>query len=164
MITFLPSADFQKSADCLDWQFAMNRLNNQINEGIIVTRTLLGEYEKGWPNHPTTLMWKGCELSLVDYCWSCLYTWERKKRLTDVVRRAILIRLQQVAVDQGGSDVKPFWLGDERLHSSHRAILLGKNPNWYSQFGWTEEPAVKNSDARWPYFWPVTKEGIDAQE
>ncbi len=32
--------------------------------------------------------------------------------------------------------------------SNHRAALLYKDPEYYSQFGWTEEPALE-------YHWPV---------
>jgi hypothetical protein len=49
-------------------------------------------------------------------------------------------------------DTMPPWLGDERLHSSHRAALLWKDPVHYEQFGWTEEMSCPPH----PYFWPVT--------
>ena len=38
------------------------------------------------------------------------------------------------------------WLGDKRFHASHRANLLRKDFEWYSQFGWTE-----NLES--PYLW-----------
>ena len=155
MITFLPYPDFVKSADCLDWQFRMNRLDNQINEAIIIVQTLLGERAKN--NHPVFLMWENYELTLVDYAWANLYAWECKKRRIDT-RRIELNRLQQLAVEKDTASNKPFWLGDERLHSSHRAILLSKNYEWYKQFGWNEEPAIRGSDSRWPYFWPISRE------
>jgi hypothetical protein len=28
------------------------------------------------------------------------------------------------------------WLGDPRLHSSHKAMLFRKQPTWYRQYGW----------------------------
>lgn len=42
----------------------------------------------------------------------------------------------------------PAWLGDERLHASHRSNLLRKDPEHYGQFGWSESPDI-------PYVWPV---------
>lgn len=48
----------------------------------------------------------------------------------------------------GVSGIAPWWLGDERLHSSHRGRLLYKDPDWYSQFGWSEEPIETG------YWWP----------
>jgi len=51
--------------------------------------------------------------------------------------------------------VLPPFIGEERLHSSHRAALLYKNPDWYGQFGWKEKPAVPDAKGRLPYYWPV---------
>ena len=49
----------------------------------------------------------------------------------------------------------PSWLNDKSFHSAHRSILLAKNYDWYKQFKWNENPAVKNDKGRWPYIWPV---------
>ena len=72
MQTFLPYADFRKSAECLDDR----RFNNQINEALIILRTLTGWYTKhgknGWPNHPATKMWRGHEVALARYAIACL--------------------------------------------------------------------------------------------
>lgn len=43
---------------------------------------------------------------------------------------------------------KPTWLGDPRLHSSHRGRLLMKQPKHYGQFGWSDAPCAG-------YFWPL---------
>lgn len=45
---------------------------------------------------------------------------------------------------------EPSWLGDPKLHASHRSNLLRKDPIHYGKFGW-EEPATME------YVWPVTK-------
>ena len=34
----------------------------------------------------------------------------------------------------------PPWLGDDRFHSSHRAVLILKKPEHYKPLGWPEEP------------------------
>jgi hypothetical protein len=41
----------------------------------------------------------------------------------------------------------PDWVGLEKLHASHRALLLARRPAWYAQFAWIE-PAVRS--AWWP--------------
>ena len=46
----------------------------------------------------------------------------------------------------------PHWLGNEKFHSSHRANLLRKDYEYYSQFGWDENPES-------PYVWH-DKEGL----
>ena len=43
-------------------------------------------------------------------------------------------------------DNKPTWLGDNRVHSSHRANLLRKDPEHYNKYKWTEDPSI-------PYYW-----------
>ena len=45
----------------------------------------------------------------------------------------------------------PKWFGNNKFHSSHRANLLKKEPEFYVQYGWTEDPMD-------PYVW-VDKEG-----
>jgi hypothetical protein len=45
--------------------------------------------------------------------------------------------------------VMPPWIGDERVHRSHRSNLLRKDPVFYSQFNWSESPDI-------PYYWPVS--------
>jgi hypothetical protein len=47
--------------------------------------------------------------------------------------------------------VVPDWFGNEKFHASHRSNLLKKDPEFYSKYGWTEDP----SD---PYVW-TDKEG-----
>jgi hypothetical protein len=47
--------------------------------------------------------------------------------------------------------VIPPFIGNERFHSSHRANLLKKEPNFYSKYGWTENPQD-------PYVW-LDKDG-----
>ena len=54
-----------------------------------------------------------------------------------------------------GNYDRPTWLGDEEFHSCHRAVLLGKNYDWYKQFGWEEIPAKKGENGSWGYIWPV---------
>ena len=157
MQTFLPYPDFYKSADCLDWQFSHNRLNNQINEGIVIAKSLLGMYPegKGWNNHPATKMWKGYELSLINYTLVCLERWNDKKMCNDINRLDFLASIREDILDVGMSENYPDWFGNDKFHSAHRSILLAKMPQWYSQFGWTETPAVKDERGRWPYYWPV---------
>jgi hypothetical protein len=42
--------------------------------------------------------------------------------------------------------IYPDWFGFEDFHSSHRANLLKKDPEFYSQYGWIENPQN-------PYVW-----------
>lgn len=155
MITFHPLPSFVESADVLDWQYSHNRLNNQINEATVVAEYLLGVRTEWRHNKKVLVMWEGYELALIDYAFCCLYTWERKKKVIAIPRREKLINLQGLAINERGCEYSiPWWIGNEEFHSSHRAVLLGKNYNHYKQFGWTETPAERDSEGRWPYLWP----------
>jgi hypothetical protein len=161
VITFLPYPDFKQSAECLDWQYAHNRLNNQINEGIIILKSNLGLYEAKngivpWSNHPAVLMWKGYEWVLLQYVISCMSNWKFRKNIKEDPRDDCIIKLLITVSDIPNVNIeKPLWLGNPAFHSAHRSILLAKMPSWYGQLGWAEQPAVKNEKGKWPYVWPV---------
>jgi hypothetical protein len=131
MITFLPLPDFRQSAEVLD----KKRLNKQCLEA----RQL---FEGGWSNHPASKMWERYRGSLADYGFVfCKVAVERGinqfknlKFFEDVMFSELVISL-------------PLWLGDIRLHSSHRANLLRKDIDYYSKFGWLETPQKG-------YYWP----------
>lgn len=133
MQTFLPYADFEDTFAVLDDK----RIGNQVyREGLTLARG-------GWKNHPASKMWWGYEYALVQYClaglielarrgrkyWHHFYTFEEMKK-------------------QLPNTGDPWWLGDERLHSSHRAALLYKDEYHYCAYGWTENPALN-------YWWPT---------
>lgn len=140
MQTFLPYQDFAASAAVLDWQ----RLGKQRLEckQIILTleRTAVG-IRAGYRNHPAVLMWKGYIGWLASYGRAMCTEWIRRG-YEDNTTDFFVMRLEM------GSSNQPIWLGDERLHSSHRARLLMKDPVWYGRFGWAEAP----SEVNW---WPV---------
>lgn len=140
MQTFLPYPDFEQSARCLD----SKRLGKQRVEckQILSSLTIPG----GWTNHPATQMWKGCEKALCDYGLEVCLEW---------IRRGYNDSLFDYFTEQYSDFFfykVPSWLGNASFHSSHRAALLAKNFEWYSQFGWTETPAID-------YVWP-TKVGL----
>ena len=37
----------------------------------------------------------------------------------------------------------PDWIGDERIHKSHRSNLLRKDGEFYKQYGWTEPTDIE---------------------
>ena len=139
MQTFLPYPDYHKALSCLD----ADRLGNQ------VYRECLTLLNGGWKHHPASIMWRQYMYSLCDYAIAGL------EILTDrglhYPHHYTTIQNLQVSFRNRG---KPYWIGDERLHSSHRAALLGKDTEYYSRFGWTETP----TQSPHPYYWPP--EGI----
>lgn len=133
MQTFLPYPSFAESARCLDYR----RLGKQRVEAYQIYRALTGQSvgRGGWANHPATLMWKGYEECLNQYKVEMILEWIQRgyRNTMDTMAIAVCPR--------------PSWIGNPEFHSAHRAALLFKDYEWYSQFGWTETPALN-------YIWP----------
>lgn len=136
MQTFLPHDSFIESARCLDRQ----RLGKQRVEVKQILNALEGN-SKGWVNHPATKMWRGYEPALAAYGWACCAEWI-ERGYKDTLQPFFLER-----IPSPDTWVLPEWFGGP-IHSTHRQVLLHKDFEWYSQFGWTEEP-------KYEYLWPV---------
>lgn len=139
MQTFLPYVEFDSSALTLD----NRRLGKQRVEAFQILKTLLDpNAKKGWANHPAVLMWEGHEHYLAYYMDAMIREWVQRG-----FKNTMVVPWDSV---RGTLLSSPWWMGDERFHSSHRSNLLRKDPVHYGRFGWTEGPDL-------PYFWP-TKE------
>jgi hypothetical protein len=155
MQTFLPHSSFVVSAQVLDWR----RLNKQITEALQILQSLEGG--GGWSHHPAVRMWSGYEIALTEYGCVMYDEWmrrfeagERGGKLTHKSGEELLDRLERCDIRR--YELPPWW-GDHRLHSTHRACLLAKDPKHYGQLGWTEEPTPRTADG-WPYWWPGERE------
>jgi hypothetical protein len=131
MQTFLPFADFQRSARVLDYR----RLGKQRVEATQILNAL--DRGGGWANHPAVRMWRGFEPALRRY---------RNVMVQEWVRRGY--NNSMVLYRSGGRVRIPEWVGDESFHAAHRANLLRKDPTFYGQYGWSESSTL-------PYVWPV---------
>lgn len=146
MQTFLPYPSFLQSAQCLD----RLRLGKQRVEAKQILETLVEvamfpDAKRAWAHHPAVRMWAGYEGALVDYGVEMCAEWRRRG-----YHDALLGFFSMYQTAMHGRDNPP-WLGDERLHSSHRAALLAKDVEHYSQFKWEEEPVIN-------YWWPTKQE------
>lgn len=122
MQTFLPYADFEKSAKCLDYR----RLGKQRVEAYQILQTL-ADSSRGWQCHPIVTMWRGYEDALAAYYAAVCREW---------IARGYHHTMPVIV--PSGSYTAPFWLGYEPFHASHRSNLLRKDKVYYSQFGWQE--------------------------
>jgi Pyrimidine dimer DNA glycosylase len=136
MQTFLPYGDFDRSAQVLDYR----RLGKQRVEALQIINVLEGR-STGWKRHPAVRMWEGYVDGLKSYLRSMITEWVRRGYVNNIV-----------IPSYGLPTIQPPWLGDEHFHSSHRAALLHKNWDYYSQFGWVEEPKLD-------YYWPGDRNG-----
>ena len=131
MQTFLPYPDFNDSLACLDYR----RLGKQRVEAKQIL-SALGKGSGGWYNHPATRMWAGHESALALYHDLAIEHW---------VKRGYNNTMQKL---NPKVVLFPPWLGQDQFHSTHRAALLQKDFNHYSQFSWTESPKIE-------YIWPI---------
>jgi len=158
--TFVPYADFTRSADLLDDK----RLGKQRVETLQIVQVLVrlrwnnavGEIEeftpRGWTNHPAVLMWQGYEAALLKYQRHVCEVWtSRGFKDTCYPKTLGLIRRWN-----GGTlpaYVDPPWRGDEQLHRSHQSNLIRKDAAVYG-------PMFPGVSADEPYVWPVTKDAV----
>jgi hypothetical protein len=148
MQTFLPYADFERSARALD----ARRLGKQRVECIQVVRGLVVE-GYGWRHHPAVRMWRGHEEALGRYAFTCCEVWG-ELGFADTCAATIAADLRAAGVESVRSQAElaaagelPPWLGDEDFHRSHRSSLLRKDPGFYG-----ERFADVPDDL--PYVWP----------
>jgi hypothetical protein len=149
MQTFLPYADFERSAEALD----PRRLGKQRVEVIQIVRALtVPTY--AWKSHPAVLMWEGFEEALGAYGMAMVRRW-RLLGFDDTCAATIRADLATAAVPSVRTQAElaavgalPPWLGDERLHRSHRSALVRKDPEVY-------RPRFPDVPDDLEYWWPV---------
>ena len=129
MQTFMPYADIGKSVQCLDYK----RLGKQRVEAM-QTYNQITKGKGGYPHHPVNRMWKDNPSALAHYHNMCIDEW---------VKRGYNNTMKLIPFD---NLVLPDWVGDERLHKSHRSNLLRKDQEFYGQYDWNEPTDLE-------YYW-----------
>lgn len=123
MMTFVLDADTRKTAKWL----SNLHLNKQITEAMQIINVIENKTTKGgWVNHPMVLSWKGGSEGtrylngLKTYYNTLLKEW--RKRGGGGTRE-----LYKISKDP----MYPWWYSWDRLHQSHKAMLMRKNPAFY---------------------------------
>lgn len=190
MLTPVPLPDFRDSARAL--MHDLPRLRAAINEAKVLLSALRGECTcpapdpkhrrcvQRWRAHSACCMWEGAEAGLyllreeyrAVYAEATGEVWGEDAHV--LVLLGPLDGERATHVLSGNrwvpSAILPAWWGDEAVHSSHRAVLLGKwhddllkrKPLEYhrvlirSVFAtWEDAPASRLPNGSWPYAWPV---------
>jgi hypothetical protein len=147
--TFLPYPDFAASAAVLDDL----RLGKQRVEALQVLRALT-RAAYGWKRHPAVRMWAGYPDGVAAYGLAVCAEWVDRGHGDTC---AATIATDLAAADRPPPRTQaelaarcelPPWLGDDRLHRSHRAALVRKNPEFYG-------PRFPDADPELGYYWPV---------
>ena len=137
MQTFLPYPDFQKCAKVID----NKRLWKQILEANQLIQIIKNKKIKSyWRGKSTYRMWEDDSHALRYYRDCFVKEW--LKRRLKIPPKIIIDDMCYM----------PDWMIKEnkqidKICSSHRAALLKKNFEHYSQFGWKEKPEIN-------YYWP----------
>jgi hypothetical protein len=150
--TFLPYPDFTASAAALD----NRRLGKQRVEALQVLRAVTRE-TYGWKRHPVVRMWMGYPEAIAAYGLAVCDEWVRRG-CADTCAATMRADLAEAGLPPPRSQEElarlgnvPGWLGDERLHRSHQAALVRKNPEYYQLL-------FPDADQQLPYFWPTAVE------
>ena len=153
MQTFLPYPGFADSAAVLD----PTRLGKQRVETLQILRALqFPDY--GWQNHPAVLMWRGRVPALVSYGLHCVAAWRELGHADSTAGQIGEFAPQVSSLSQaelGRRGLLPSWLGDERLHQSHRSRLIAKDAGYY-------RPLFGDTRADIDYFWPPPDDVAEA--
>ncbi len=141
MQTFLPYADFEKSAKVLD----RSRLGKQRVEVLQLLNSIRNLENnlpvRGWANHPCRKMWQHHSNALVLYGLAVCIEWvERGYKDTCFDKINSFFDLKK------NCDL-PSFLGNKSFHLSHKSNLLRKDKEYYSKF-WNNIP--DNIDYIWP--------------
>ena len=122
MQTFMPYPDIVKSVRCLDYR----RLGKQRVEAM-QTYNQITKGKGGYPHHPINNMWKDYPDALALYHNVCISEW---------ISRGYKNTME--LIDFNCNLGIPDWIGDDRVHASHRSNLLRKDFEFYSKYGWIE--------------------------
>jgi len=148
--TFLPYADFRKSAAVLDYR----RLGKQRVETWQILNVLLQlkanpDAKPAWMNHPAVLMWQGYEPALCLYGIDMCREWMARgynDTMYDRFAKTYAGLWQNFYLPPN-----PPWIGRISFHQSHRSNLLRKDWRYYRKY-WPK------LSSKLEYVWPVTKD------
>lgn len=143
MQTFLPEANFDKSAHVLD----RARLGKQRVETMQIMKALT-RTSGGWINHPAVKMWRGYAWALLQYQKVTCTEWTNNRGYKDTCLQKTIEIYNNLPDDMKNEGVYPPWLGRSDFHKSHKSNLIRKKENHYKPF-W---PNISNN---LEYVWPV---------
>lgn len=149
MQTFLPYPSIYDSTKCLDKR---RQFKQVVEAGQILDALKIRK--EGTPrtpgvqriiSHPASMAFYGYEDALTEYYnifWQYAVDVHKVKMKKMGLRKVSSQKIEW-----------PKWWAFPAYHANHRARLLEKKPEHYSQFGWTELPTMVN-------YYPVDKNGL----
>ena len=155
MQTFLPYADFERSARALD----LKRLGKQRVEVIQIVRALtVPGY--AWKSHPAVLMWQGYEEALGRYGLVMCDVWVEHgfgdtcaASITEDLRTFGISPIRTEDELRAAGGMPPWDVDGDPVLESHRSALVRKDPELYGPMFPEADPAVA-------YVWPVRSASV----
>ncbi|HEY0237149.1 MAG TPA: MSMEG_6728 family protein [Friedmanniella sp.] len=155
MQTFLPYADFARSARALD----SKRLGKQRVEVIQIVRALtVPGY--AWKTHPAVLMWQGHEEALGRYGLAMCEVWVERGfgdtcagTITEDLAVFGIAPIRSEGELREAAAMPPWDVDGDAVLESHRSALVRKDRELYGPMFPEADPAV-------PYVWPVRSASV----
>lgn len=139
VMIWLPKPDFYESVSCL----TTYQVGRQVHEAWWILECLTGRRQRA-NRYMMSRLWNGYSSGLALYlslairewnvrgfpsCHEAPYDFRNNYKLNEkwIGRLNVVNKIHY-----------PPWVGNERLHSSHRSFLLRDEPVHYSQFGWID--------------------------
>lgn len=146
MMTFIVIGNFILNATLL----SDKHLGKQRIEAKQIIDSILGG--TGWKHHPIVHAWRNYVPALKYYANCCISEWVKRGHKNDMpyyeVPKLILM---------------PWWAKWDRLHQSHRAMLLRKNPfHYHDKF--TVDPEYMLYGYIWPHNIPYERQNAPLNE
>lgn len=142
MNVLLPYSSFSHSIAVLDRE-RLGKQRFDCRQVLVALRAARQGRPMSYDHLPTIKLWRGYESALAVYYTLCIREWVARDYTNTMVepydenwiRRAG----EDTFLDEDGTKAAlPRWLGDEKLHQSHRNWLSARDNAFYSQLGWGE--------------------------
>jgi hypothetical protein len=146
MQTFLPTPFAWESAAILDnarlWKQRVDVKQILLALGFSVGDCVPAPIKKRpFRDHPVVKIWQGYQCALAEYGAHCCNEWIKRGNPDNLLHPFLKVRSEH------GPYIRPPWMGDFRLHQSHKSNLIRLDPAYYKKF-WPNVP--DNLE----YFWP----------
>lgn len=141
-MTLLPFPNFKKTAAALD----DDTLSKQRCDILRLLHHLVGKDAYGTAPPPASLcaMWRGNEYWLAMFGLACCSEWRQRGKADSI------LNVFRVFVSAAPEVPPPHWLGDKKLHDSHKSALIRRNNRYYRmRFRWETIP--DNIPIYWPF-------------
>lgn len=130
--TWLPDPSFSESAKLLHDE----EIHKVRGDVLFLLDVLAGRYQH-MRHNPAVTMWRGSELMLVAYGTIVCQEWQARGRPDKLGERIFAfaeeaLRTNALNPEENGN--KPWWLGNDGFHQSHKSGLISLRPHYYQKF------------------------------